>query len=48
MQKIHKHEPAAYTFKNTSNVSMFAMKSDDIIHFVENNPGMLMKSDKEF
>jgi CRP-like cAMP-binding protein len=48
MQNVHKKEPAFFTFKNNSPVSLYAMKSRDIFAFAENNPGILMKLSYEF
>ncbi|MCP4138132.1 MAG: cAMP/cGMP-dependent 3',5'-cyclic-AMP/GMP phosphodiesterase [bacterium] len=42
-QKVHKKEPEDYTFSNTIPVSLYAVKAEDILKFVESNPGLLMK-----
>ncbi len=44
MHKIYNNEPAGYTFSHPGPVSLFAMKKSDILWFLKNNPGILMKS----
>ncbi len=48
MQKIYRGEPAVYTFSHKKPLSLYAMKKDDILKFLENNPGILMKSVYDF
>jgi len=43
MQSVHKGDPSQYTFSHYAAVSLYAMKAEDILKFVENNPGLLMK-----
>lgn len=43
MQKVHREAPSPYTFYHNSSVSLYAMNHDDVIRFVEHNPGLLMK-----
>ncbi len=43
LQKIHRGENSSYTFSHRKGVSLYAMKAEDIVTFVENNPGLLMK-----
>lgn len=43
VQRLTTNEPADYTFSNREPVAVFAMKSDDIKRFINNNPGLLMK-----
>ncbi len=43
MQSVHKGEGSRYTFTHEDGVSLYAMKAEDILKFVENNPGLLMK-----
>ncbi len=43
MQNVHRDEPAEYTFSHKEAVSLFGMKREDILVFVEHNPGLLMK-----
>lgn len=48
MQKMHRGEPAGYTFSHDDNISLFVMKKDDILRFVDHNPGLLMKLTYDF
>jgi len=48
MQRVHRGEKSAYSFDHEKPVSLYAIKKDDIIHFVEYNPGLLMKLDYDF
>ncbi len=48
MQKMHRGEPAAYTFSHEKNISLFIMNKDDILRFVDHNPGLLMKLTYDF
>ncbi|MCP4134633.1 MAG: cAMP/cGMP-dependent 3',5'-cyclic-AMP/GMP phosphodiesterase [bacterium] len=48
MHKVYNKEPADYTFYHKDPVSLYAMKSEDIHNFVENNPGLLMKLAYDF
>ncbi len=43
IHRIHKGEPSGYTFTHKSSVSLYAMKKEDILKFLENNPGQIMK-----
>jgi CRP-like cAMP-binding protein len=43
MQKIHRDEPSDHTFTHTDSVSLFSIRKEEAIRFVENNPGLLMK-----
>ncbi len=43
LQKVHRGEPSNYTFTHKEPVSLFAMRKEDILNFVEKNPGQLMK-----
>ena len=48
IQKLHLNEPADYTFSHEKLVSVYAMKSEDIRQFIDNNPGLLMKLKHDF
>ena len=48
MQKIHRNEPASCTFSHTGSLRLFAIHREDVIRFVESNPGLLMKLTHEF
>jgi len=48
MQRVHRGELSNYGFYHDEPVSLFAIKKDDIMDFVENNPGLLMKLDYDF
>lgn len=43
INRMHRGEPSGYTFSHRGPVSLYAMKKEDILKFVENNPGQLMK-----
>ncbi len=43
MQKVYNGEPSSCTFKHSAPVSLYAMRSEDILIFLDNNPGLLMK-----
>lgn len=43
MLSIHKAEPSEHTFSYKKDVSLYAMKKDDVLKFVNSNPGLLMK-----
>lgn len=42
MHKIHRGEPAEYTFQYTDTISLLAIKKDDVLEFVNKNPGVGM------
>jgi CRP-like cAMP-binding protein len=43
MQKIHRNLPSDYTFTSQEPIQLYAMGKEDIIKFVDKNPGLLMK-----
>lgn len=43
IRRLHKGDPSAYTFSHSAPVSLYALNSDEILLFVERNPGLLMK-----
>ena len=43
MHRMHRGEASPYTFMHSDPVSLFAMKREDILQFVDRNPGLLMK-----
>ncbi|HNW29594.1 MAG TPA: cAMP/cGMP-dependent 3',5'-cyclic-AMP/GMP phosphodiesterase [Spirochaetota bacterium] len=43
VQRLHMNEPADFTFSSRGTAAVYAMKSDDIKKFINNNPGLLMK-----
>lgn len=43
MQRVYRGEPASCTFEHKTPVSLYAMKSEDMRRFLDNNPGLLMK-----
>ncbi len=48
IQKMHRDEPAAYTFEYSDDISLFIMEKHDILRFVDHNPGLLMKLTYDF
>jgi CRP-like cAMP-binding protein len=48
LQKLRMNEPSDYTFSYRKPISVYAMKSDDIRQFIDNNPGLLMKMKYDF
>lgn len=43
MIKVYRDEPAEYTYKNSSPVSLYYIERNDIRSFLDNNPGLMMK-----
>ncbi|MGL1892253.1 MAG: cAMP/cGMP-dependent 3',5'-cyclic-AMP/GMP phosphodiesterase [Spirochaetaceae bacterium] len=43
MSQVYKNEASDYTFSYNSKVELYMIKRDDILAFVEKNPGLLMK-----
>ena len=43
LKNVHDNEPSSQTYAHKKPLSLFAMKRDDIIRFIEFNPGLLMK-----
>lgn len=41
--KVYHSEPAEYTFRNTGPVSLYYVEKDDMLRFLEQNPGLVMK-----
>jgi CRP-like cAMP-binding protein/phosphoribosyl 1,2-cyclic phosphodiesterase len=41
--KIYRSEPSLYTFRNTGPVSLYYVERDDMLRFLEQNPGLVMK-----
>ncbi len=48
MVKIHRGEPAEHTFKSEGPVSLYYINKEDVLAFLNNNPGMIMKLTYEF
>jgi CRP-like cAMP-binding protein/phosphoribosyl 1,2-cyclic phosphodiesterase len=48
IDRMHKGEPSGYTYTYNGPISLYAMKKDDILKFIENNPGQLMKIVHDF
>ncbi len=42
-QKIYDNDVSAYEYKTRSNLSVYGMPKDDIVKFLDKNPGLLMK-----
>jgi len=43
MQRVYQNKPADFTFKNNVPVSLYAIKKEDILNFLKNNPGLIMQ-----
>lgn len=43
MVKIHRGEPASYSFLHDDTVSGYAIERKDVLSFLNNNPGLIMK-----
>jgi CRP-like cAMP-binding protein/phosphoribosyl 1,2-cyclic phosphodiesterase len=43
MSRVHRGEPSLLTFKNSEPVSLYSIKKDDVITFLNYNPGLVMK-----
>jgi CRP-like cAMP-binding protein/phosphoribosyl 1,2-cyclic phosphodiesterase len=43
MQDVHTNVPSGYNFSFEKKISLFAIKAEDILVFVDRNPGLLMK-----
>lgn len=43
MGKIHRGEPSSCTFKNNGPVSVYYIEKEDILSFLNKNPGLIMK-----
>ncbi len=48
MVKVHKNEPTQFTFANEGHVSLYAIRKDDILKFLDKNPGLIMKLTHDF
>jgi len=48
MVKVLRNEPTLYTFKNFGPVSMYAIGRDDVVKFLDKNPGLIMKLTYDF
>ena len=48
MVKIHRKEPADYTYKNMGPVSLYYIKKEDVLYFLTKNPGLIMKLAYDF
>ncbi len=48
LQNIHKDIPEEYTWSHDAPISLFSMKRSDVLIFVRNNPGLLMKLVHDF
>ncbi len=48
MVKIHRKEPADYTYKNRGPVSLYYIKKEDVLYFLTKNPGLIMKLAYDF
>ncbi len=48
MSQVHSSEPSRFTFSHTGPVSLFAMRRDNVVRFLDNNPGLLMKFRYDF
>ncbi len=46
--EIDKEEPSAYSFSYKDNISIYAMRREDVKRFISHNPGLLMKIDYPF
>ncbi|MFW6365196.1 MAG: cyclic nucleotide-binding domain-containing protein, partial [Spirochaetota bacterium] len=43
LERIYRKLPSAYSYEYTGDVSLFAMKSEELYRFAEYNPGLIMK-----
>lgn len=48
MVKIHREEPADFTYKNNGPVSLYFIKKEDVLYFLTKNPGLIMKLAYDF
>jgi CRP-like cAMP-binding protein len=43
LPRLYKNLEAEYSFRNTGHVSLFELKQNDIVQFIDRNPGLIMK-----
>lgn len=43
LPRLYKDLDAEYTFRNTGHISLFELKRNDIVQFIDRNPGLIMK-----
>ncbi|MBN1698860.1 MAG: cAMP/cGMP-dependent 3',5'-cyclic-AMP/GMP phosphodiesterase [Spirochaetales bacterium] len=48
MHKIHRSEPAEYTFRHEDSISLLTLKKEDVLEFVNKNPGVGMMHTLDF
>lgn len=48
MLKIHRKEPADFTYKNKGPLSLYYIKKEDVLYFLTKNPGLIMKLAYDF
>lgn len=48
MERIYHNTPSQYTFRSRGPLSLFAIEKTDILNFLENNPGLIMKLAYDF
>jgi CRP-like cAMP-binding protein len=48
MVKVHQNNPISYTFSNQNPVSLYEIKKEDILKFLDKNPGLIMKLTQDF
>ena len=48
MVKIHREEPADFTYAHKGPVSLYYIKKEDVLYFLTKNPGLIMKLAYDF
>jgi len=43
MQRVYRGEKALYTYNHKGDVTLYAIRRDDVIDFLDKNPGLIMK-----
>ncbi len=43
LPRLYKNLEATYTFRNKGDISLFELKRNDIVQFIDRNPGLIMK-----
>ncbi len=48
MVKIHREEPADFTYKSDGPISVYYIEKEDVLYFLQKNPGLIMKLTYDF
>jgi len=48
LKRLYKNQKSEFTYSNFEPITLYALKKNDVVEFLDNNPGIQMKLFHEF